>query len=164
MKALPMISKAALAICLVWTTSCSTLDSSRDAIDPNVAQLLGKRPLSLQWISWDDFGEAEITRGSDPSTLTITGAQRSTENDDYLTIDGTISNVTDLGFTFNGVIVTKVSHNNGGEAFRREGTYRFGRYGDRRFWRLVERTNPEGHVDYVDLYEDMAAAKAPPAY
>ncbi len=144
---------------LLGFVSCASLDTTPE--DPQVARLLGTRPLALQWISWDDFGEATVTRsGSGP--LRIRGEQRGVGNEDYLTIDGTIREVTETGFTFEGTIVTKVSHNNGGEPFTREGVYHFGRYHDRGFWRLVEMENPEGHVDYVDIFDSLETAKAPP--
>ena len=146
---------------LLW--SCSTLDRGRST-NPHEKRLLGKRPISLQWISWDDFGEATVKRSE--SGLTIKGEQRGSGDgsSDYLQIDGLITNVTASAFGFDGVIETRVSHNNGGEPYRREGTYTFRLYGNRGFWRLVEMDNPDGIVDYVDIFFDMQAAKAKPSY
>src|SRR5687767_9171211 len=78
------------------------------------AMLLGKHKLSLQWISWDYFGTATVTVRN--RLLAIKGRQdgRGQNRGDYLTVDGMITSVSAKEFKFNGKIVMRVSHINGG--------------------------------------------------
>jgi hypothetical protein len=145
-------------------TACTIVDPDDLAVtaleDPAVArQLLGVHPLSLQWISWDDFGEARVTRGQ--GRYYITGEQRDASGN-YLRIDGAFTRISTRSLGFVGVIEIRVDHLNGGEPYRRDGAYHFELYGDRRFWRLTEMENPDGAVDYVDIYFDEAASRAKP--
>lgn len=115
-------------------------------------QLRGDRKLNLQWIGWDnwsDFGNAKVfdRRG----TLFIRGKQ--TKGDDFLTIDGHILRVDAKEFTFRGRIVTKVHHNNNGQACEREGDMTFKITQNRRYWRLQQMQSPCGtETDYVDIF------------
>jgi len=124
-------------------------------------QLLGRRPISLQWISWEDYGSADVTRAKD-GTLRIKGGQTSQEpgNDDYLRIDGHITRVTETGFSFDGEIESRVSYISDGQMYRRTGPQEFFLYRNRGFWRLRDMENAEGSVDYVDIYFDLETARA----
>lgn len=114
-------------------------------------RLLGRHMLSLQWVSWDHFGRADVTERA--GVLYLKGEQRSRSGDDYLTIDGRITRVDATEFTFDGTIVTRVSHINGGEPCTREGEVTFAVKGGRKYWRLQQMTNPCDPVtDYVDVY------------
>ena len=114
-------------------------------------QLLGEHLFSLQWISWDDFGKAVVTKQN--GSLSIKGEQKSKTNDDYVTISGVITNVSAKEFTFTGTIVTKIHHINGGKPCKREGEMMFRITGKRKYWRLVQMDNPCDHAtDYVDIY------------
>src|ERR1044071_5237941 len=53
--------------------------------------LLGQHRFSLQWISWDYFGKANITESK--GTLFIKGEQKGRGNTDYLTLDAIITMV-----------------------------------------------------------------------
>ncbi len=125
--------------------------------EPMARQLTGARPLTLQWISWDEFGEAVVKDKG--GALTVTGAQHSRSNDDYLKIDGRITKVEARRFFFDGTIEIRVSHILDGKPYTREGVQEFFLYGDRGFWRLRDMTNAEGSVDYVDIYFDLPTAK-----
>ncbi len=115
-------------------------------------RVIGRHMLSLQWISWDYFGYCDIKKQAD-GTLTCKGEQRSKENDDYLTIDGTIEIVDALHLKFTGTIVTKIYHIANGQPCVREGTFDFQSYEGRRYWRLMQKTNPcDECTDYVDIY------------
>ena len=120
--------------------------------DENAKQmLLGQHRLSLQWISWDYFGKANVTESN--GTLLIKGEQKGRGNEDYLTLDGAITMVDAKEFAFKGTIITKVSYNNNGEPCKREGEMTFRITGNRKYWRLKEMDSPcEQIVDYVDIF------------
>ena len=114
---------------------------------------LGSHRLTLQWISWEDPGTAEVSYEGD-NRYRIVGEQRSVDNDDYLTINGTLTPKDERTFIFDGTIAYQVSHNNGGEVCVKEGPLHFRASGQRQYWRLQEKTNCEGGMvtDYVDIY------------
>lgn len=122
--------------------------------DANAARmLLGRHLMSLQWISWDYFGTATVTNRR--GVYTIKGRQdgRGQSKGDYVTIDGTILEILDKEFVFEGKIVTRISHINGGEPCVRDGIKIFRVTGKRKYWRLVEMENPcDQAADYVDIY------------
>ena len=153
---------------LVATSGCATTVKRPSALteiqsSAMAKQLLGTRPLSLQWISWNDFGHATVRNIA--GRYVISGKQRHTGiSNDYIKIDGTIPLITDTAFDFDGTIEIQVSHINGGKPYKREGRQRFRLYGNRRFWRLAAMVNEFGSFDYVDIYFDRKAAKASPAH
>jgi hypothetical protein len=115
------------------------------------AMLLGRHRFSLQWISWDYFGSANVVEKN--GTLFIKGEQRGRNTDEYVTIDGRITEVSAKEFKFIGSIVTKVDINNNGKPCVREGEMTFHITRNRRYWRLKEMDNPcEQIVDYVDIF------------
>jgi len=112
-------------------------------------KLLGTHKLSLQWISWDRFGKAKITKQN--GILTITGEQRI--KDEYLRIHGTISDIKAKSFVFDGEIITKINFIAKGKECRREGKMEFKITKNRRYWRLQDMDNPCSNVvDYVDIF------------
>jgi hypothetical protein len=114
-------------------------------------KLLGVHRFSLQWISWDYFGRAAVTEKN--GTLFIKGEQRGRSNDDYVTMDGRITRVDAKEFTFEGDVITRVSHINKGEPCKRSGEMIFRITGNRRYWRLQQMDNPcDEAADYVDIY------------
>jgi hypothetical protein len=121
-------------------------------IDPSTRdRLLGTHRLSLQWISWDYFGQATVTDRS--GTLHLEGAQTGRGNSDFVRIDGDITSVGDTSFTFTGTIVIQVSHANAGRPCTRQGKMTFAARGTRQYWRLQQTKSPCGtETDYVDLY------------
>lgn len=115
--------------------------------------LVGRHLLSLQWISWDYFGRANVTEKR--GVLYLKGEQkgRGESAEDFLTIDGVITRVDAKEFGFRGKIIIEVSHNNEGKPCERDGEMTFRITGKRKYWRLVEMDNPcEGITDYVDIY------------
>ncbi|MBU1109041.1 MAG: hypothetical protein KKB51_20345 [Candidatus Riflebacteria bacterium] len=121
--------------------------------DPVAAtKLVGEHFLALQWISWDHFGKVTIAK-NDTAAWKISGRQDSRENNDYLSIDGIVTEISTLSFGFSGKIVTKVSLINNGEPVTRSGNMTFRISGKRRYWRLKEMQNPEDNVvDYIDIF------------
>ena len=114
-------------------------------------KLLGKHMFSLQWISWDHFGSATVTR--EDGLYSIKGEQKGSGNTDFVTIVGEIETIKAKEFTMNGTIVTQVSHINGGEPCTREGEFTFKITGTRKYWRLQQMDNPcDGVTDYVDIF------------
>lgn len=114
-------------------------------------KVIGKHMLSLQWISWEKFGTAEINL-DDSGRLRCIGAQYSDENDDYLKLDGYIEIVSAKHLRFTGTIKTKVYHLNNGEEYVREGTFDFKATKGRKYWREQEMKGPDGVTDYIDIY------------
>jgi hypothetical protein len=117
------------------------------------AMLLGKHKLSLQWISWDYFGTANVTQKSGVFYLKGEQKGRGESKADYVKVAGAITQIDKTSFTFNGTILIKVGTNNNGEECKREGEMTFRITGKRKYWRLMEMDNPcEGITDYVDIY------------
>jgi len=115
------------------------------------AMLLGKHKLSLQWISWDYFGTANVTQKG--GVFYLKGEQKSRENKDYVKVNGMICVIDKTSFTFNGTILTSVSHINEGAECKREGEMTFRITGKRKYWRLMEMDSPCSEVaDYVDIF------------
>jgi hypothetical protein len=113
--------------------------------------LLGVHRFSLQWISWDYFGKATVTEKN--GSLFIKGEQRGRGNADFVTMDGVITRVDAKEFTFEGEILTRVSHINKGEPCKRTGEMTFRITGNRRYWRLLQMNNPcDEAADYVDIF------------
>lgn len=127
----------------------------------NGDKLVGNHMLSLQWISWKKFGKAVITKGDEEGTYNVSGKQgpeccdeaKGYDNGDFVSIEGTLRKIDDKNLVFNGKIITKVYHINGGEECVREGEFNFVSTQNRKYWRLQEMTNPADEcVDYVDIY------------
>lgn len=127
---------------------------ARTAINDRLAakQLLGKHKFNLQWIGWDkwsDFGDLRVVNRE--GTLFIKGRQ--VKGDDFLEIDGKVLSVDAKEFTFQGKVVTQVSHKHEGEPCLRDGTMTFKITGTRKYWRLQEMQSPcDTTTDYVDIF------------
>lgn len=123
-----------------------------DVNDASAAKmLLGRHKLSLQWISWDYFGTANVTNNK--GIYRVKGEQKGRGNTDFLKIDGIITSIEAKEFAFSGTIVMQVSHINGGQPCMRDGEFTFKITGKRKYWRLSQMDNPcDGVTDYVDIY------------
>ena len=145
---------------IIWTillitagSSFSTAAQSKTVVNDVKAgkMLLGKHLLSLQWISWDRLGAATVTNRK--GLYYIKGEQKQRGGSDYLKDDGVITEINAKNFKFDGVIVMRISHINGGAQCRREGEMTFAVMGKRKYWRLQEMDNPcDGVTDYVNIY------------
>jgi hypothetical protein len=115
-------------------------------------KLVGRHKLNLQWIgseNWSEFGNIKVIDRQ--GIMLIRGQQ--TKGDDYLQIDGRILNIEDKQFTFQGKIVTRVSHINKGQSCERNGEMVFKITENRKYWRLQQMLNPCDPVtDYVDIF------------
>ncbi len=133
--------KLALALLLVASTSPAYAKS-----------LVGRHKLTLQWIGWDQPGEAIVDKDSD-GNLRVHGEQRGA-HDDVVTIDGKLSVIDARTLDLDGTVIIKVALNNHGQQCERHGVLRFVRSGKRRYWRMQQMQSPcENVVDYVDLYQ-----------
>lgn len=139
---------------LLASTIFAAAQSKTEVEDAKSAgMLLGRHKLSLQWVSWNYFGLATVTKSR--GSYRIKGEQRGRGSDagNYVTIEGKITSIGKDAFGFDGKIVTRVSHINGGKPCVREGQYTFQITGKRRYWRLQQMDNPCDPVtDYVDIY------------
>ncbi|HEX8737312.1 MAG TPA: hypothetical protein VF721_18410 [Pyrinomonadaceae bacterium] len=115
------------------------------------AMLLGRHRLSLQWISWDYFGAANVTQRN--GVFYLKGSQRQRGGTDFLTVDGIITSIDAKEFSFSGKIVTQISHINGGKPCVRDGDFTFRITGKRKYWRMRQIDNPcDEAADYVDIF------------
>ncbi len=144
---------AIFALALLLFGTAESFAQTRTEVQDRAAarRLLGKHMFSLQWISWDYFGTANVTLRN--GLYSIKGEQKGRGNTDFVTIIGEIETIKAREFTMNGTITTQVSHINNGEPCVREGTFTFRVTGTRKYWRLQEMQNPcDGVTDYVDIY------------
>jgi hypothetical protein len=140
------------ALLFVATASDSFAQQRTVIRDQKAAKmLLGSHLMSLQWISWDQHGRAKVTaRGG---VYYLTGEQKGIGNSNLLTVDGRITEITAKEFKFDGTIITKIDHINGGQPCERKGEMTFRVTGKRKYWRLMEMNNPcDEAADYVDIY------------
>ncbi len=113
--------------------------------------LLGRHKLSLQWISWDYFGIANVINKG--GIYYLKGEQKGRKSDDLVKIDGIIKSIDAKQFTFDGTVTTQVSHINGGKPCERKGPLTFRITGKRKYWRMQQIDNPcDAVADYVDIY------------
>ena len=135
----------------VFLTSCLLLTCLMVAAQSGTPRI-GRHAISLQWISWEKPGSAQITKAKD-GTYRIIGRQRSDDRRDSLHIDGWLTVVSPAELRFTGKIITRVHHINEGAPCVRDGNYTFLATGKRRYWRLQESLNCSGvETDYVDIY------------
>jgi hypothetical protein len=148
-----MFRSAVIVLSLVITFAAGAAAQQKTVINDKRAakMLLGRHLLSLQWISWDHFGKANVTNKN--GIYRIKGEQRGRGNTDLLMIDGYITEIGAKEFTFSGKILTQISHINGGKPCTRDGEYTFKITGKRKYWRMQQFDNPcDQAADYVDLY------------
>ncbi|MGY4676328.1 hypothetical protein ACWIT3_01140 [Pasteurella sp. P03HT] len=112
-------------------------------------KMIGNHKLSLQWVSWEKFGLAEIYEG--PAGLMIEGEQY--VNDNYVILKGLIEVIDERAFKFSGMIITRVDHIHHGNECERVGEFEFRATGKRKYWRLQQMANPcDQATDYVDVF------------
>lgn len=131
-----------------------TLSAQTQVKDANAAKrLLGRHPLTLQWLIFEK-GQApgQVTISDDKGTYKVKGEQRG-KGSDLLTIEGEVTEITALNFTFKGKIVSRVSYIANGKDCVRDGTFQFRISGARQFWRMREQANPcDEAADYIDIF------------
>jgi hypothetical protein len=141
-----------LLILLIAISSLAIGQQKTDIQDRRAASMLfGPHKISLQWISWNYFGKASVTNHK--GLYHLAGEQKGRGNSDFVSLDGNITNIEAKEFTFDGKIITQVSHINGGQPCVRSGKFTFRITGKRRYWRMQQIDNPcDEAADYVDIY------------
>lgn len=137
------------------------VNSPKDTISPPInnpvvkpstglKDLSGKHSLTLQWISWEKPGTVlfkKIAKGK----YKVSGSQKL--KNDYLKIEGTITQVTDLELTFDGTIRYRSAIINNGEECVKTGKQMFLSINKRKYWRMQNMLNCDANsTDYVDIY------------
>lgn len=140
------------ALFLIIVASSAGFAQKTDVKDSKAAKMLiGKHKISLQWISWDYFGVANVTNKA--GVYRLKGEQKGRKSSDFVTVDGIITRIDAREFKFDGKVITQVSHINGGKPCERTGEMIFRITGTRKYWRMQQIDNPcEGVADYVDIY------------
>lgn len=121
-------------------------------------RLLGTRGLTLQWIDWKTRGSLQAT--NENGLVHLKGEQRQPENpsnsaskEDFVEVDGIVTEIAAKEFTFQGRVTTRISYINGGVPCTRQGTYTFRIKGNRKYWRMYPFESPcDSAADYVDIY------------
>jgi hypothetical protein len=154
MKKIHVIS-ISLALTL-WPTALYAQPESqaRTIVNSSIAarKLVGKHKLNLQWIGYDNWAEFGNLKVTDRQGMMFVRGNQS-KGEDYLQIDGKIVSIEDKQFTFQGKIVTQVSHINKGEACERDGEMVFKITENRKYWRLQQMQSPcDTTTDYVDIF------------
>lgn len=148
-----VLSKKLLVLITLAVLAVSAAGQERTDVNDAAAakMLVGRHKLSLQWISWDYFGSANVTNSR--GVYRIKGDQKGRGNNDFVKIDGVIKSIDVKEFVFEGTIITQISHINGGQPCTRDGEFTFKITGKRKYWRLMQMDNPCDPVtDYVDVY------------
>lgn len=122
----------------------------------------GKHAFSLQWLTKDakGFGSATVKKVGD-NQFTIKGEQRQTSGTpdamkNYITIEGTLTQLSPTELLFNGNITYRVNVNNSGQPCTKSGQQLFKATAttNNKLWRLQDKSNCGGGltVDNIDLY------------
>lgn len=115
--------------------------------------LVGKHPLTLQWITFGNAKAGEVDVTEDGGLLAIRGEQRDPNTGNYVTIDGIIESADAKSFVFDGTIVVRLHDENEGKPCTRQGRMNFRISGKRKYWRLKENQSPCSTLtDYVDIF------------
>ncbi|MEP6789655.1 MAG: hypothetical protein ABJB40_14545 [Acidobacteriota bacterium] len=142
---------ALLAVVTVLVASGSAQQKTEVRSTKAKQRLLGRHKISLQWISWDYFGVANIT--GQKGVFYLKGRQDGRKSTDFVSVDGVITSIDDKEFAFKGKVVTQISHIFGGKPCARDGEMTFRITGKRKYWRMQEIDNPcDEAADYVDIY------------
>jgi len=150
-----MFKRTFVILCLVFLSFTFAAGQEPTVVRDKKAKqmLMGRHMLSLQWISWDYFGTAAATERR--GVVYLKGRQdgRGQSKGDYVMVDGIVTEIDAKQFTFDGTVITKISHINNGEPCERKGILNFRITGTRKYWRLQQMDNPcDQATDYVDIY------------
>lgn len=149
------MGKIFLILCLLTLSGAAVSAQEKTVVNnANAGKMLrGKHFLSLQWISWDYFGAANVVDKNGVYYLKGEQKGRGDAATDYVKVTGVITEINAKDFKFDGIIETQISSINGGAPCQREGVLTFAVTKNRKYWRLQEMDNPcEGVTDYVDIY------------
>jgi hypothetical protein len=122
----------------------------------DISEIEGRHKLSLQWISWDDFGYIDFEK-IDANIYKVKGIQESNESNEecrdcFLKIEGKITQISEKVLSFTGKIESSVHYIQNGTPCVKEGTFEFKSTGNRKYWRCQNMNGCDGVTDYVDIY------------
>lgn len=122
----------------------------------NLIELAGRHQLSLQWISWQNFGYIDFVKLKN-NTYKVEGFQdgkksKSECKNCYLKITGTIKKISDRALSFKGIIESSVSYIQQGKPYIKKGTFIFKATGNRKYWRCQNMKGCKESTDYIDIY------------
>ena len=80
----------------------------------------------------------------------ISGSAKSGKN--YVKIEGELKMVSEEYLNFTGKITQSISENDNGKVDVRTKKTSFAKKGNGKYWRLQNRLNSSGFVDYIDIY------------
>ncbi|MES0489371.1 MAG: hypothetical protein ABUK01_05220 [Leptospirales bacterium] len=120
-------------------------------------KLMGEHLLSLQWISWDFYGNISVVM---IGGKVIMYGQQFNFRGDSLVIAGLVTEINDNSFTLNGTVSTQLRGIAKGENCTRDGELTFSIYPNGAFWRLKQMENPcDNFIDYIDIYFKRPASR-----
>ncbi|GAB2176446.1 hypothetical protein [Dongia sp. agr-C8] len=143
-----LLALGGLALCAASAHADPVINDQKAA-----KQLLGKHPLTLQWIGTGghlkDAGTAEVK--AENGEWRLTG--RNDAKEGFVSLDGIVTRVDKTTFIFKGKIVTKVEFIYEGKECARDVEVTFERKGARKYWRMYPIDNPcEAVADYIDIF------------
>lgn len=112
-------------------------------------KVVGNHLFSLQWIESKYYGTCKIKK--EGNTLKCVALHESDNKEDYLRMEGNITIVSDSHLKFSGSIIRKVHNLYNGQEYRRDGTFDFKAWGNRKYWRGQNMDTPDGY-DYIDIF------------
>ncbi|MCL4671482.1 MAG: hypothetical protein KJZ64_00790 [Sphingomonadaceae bacterium] len=136
--------------CLLAVSSPVAADEAALAMDEaTVDRLVNNRGVTLQWIGWDQRGQAHARQGGDG--LYLTASQVDPLKPGAVFLDGKVTQAGPDWFTFEGVI--RITHSpDEGRVCERNKTWHFAITQNRKYYRLREFEWCDGLTDYIDIY------------
>jgi hypothetical protein len=119
-----------------------------------VEALKSNSGITLQWIETEQRGKLKVSESAD-GVISMSGKQVGDNGQDTISIEGKVVLNTPTAFVMLGTIEFDVqSLREGGDPLcRREGAFTFRITGDRKYWRLLEKSGHCGRsTDCVDIY------------
>ena len=113
----------------------------------------GKHSFTIQWITFNKSNPGNVLiKEIGDEEYSIEGEHRDAKTKDYVTIKGTFLNQGNI-LKFNGTIISKINHINGGQPCELKGLSIFKASGKRKYWRLQQMLNCDGQTtDYIDIF------------
>ena len=144
------VSGGVAALVLALATGPVAADEAAPALDDSTLdRLANNRGVTLQWISWDERGHANLRQGSDGYYLTA--SQIDPTKPGALWLDGKVTGAGPDWFTFEGLI--RITHSpDQGRVCEANKTWHFAITQNRKYYRLREFEWCDGLTDYVDIY------------
>ncbi|RZK00660.1 MAG: hypothetical protein EOO43_25105 [Flavobacterium sp.] len=113
----------------------------------------GKHSFTIQWITFNKSNPGNVyIKEIGDEEYSIEGEQRDVKSKEYVTIKGTFLNQGSI-LKFNGTIISKINHINGGQPCELKGLSIFKASGKRQYWRMQQMLNCDGETtDYIDIF------------